>query len=197
MIKRILLFVILSVSNTFAADINVVSINIIDETLWNSLKQLFVNTFSEAYKQVDIKDIAKNCTSTVSYLHDLFDFDRKSIQNLNFDIVLITENQELLGYVLCCYLSDSKTVYIHHLVVDSSRHNKGIGKKLISACENFYSEAKYHALSTRRFNLKAIGFYKHVGFYETDNAPEIAYVIRPTAKNNSQIVNLKKVINAR
>lgn len=195
-LKLLFLFIILNIScHTNSSQITVIPTNNSDEQTWQTLKDLFVKTFADAYKHTDIKDINNNFTSTSDYLESLFDTDRKAIENLNFNFILATENQEILGYILSCYSAESKKIYIHHLVVDTSKHNKGIGKILIKACENCYQEANYISLSTRRFNHKAIGFYKHIGFYETESAPDIAYVIRPNARNNPQVINLEKIIS--
>ena len=177
---------------TNAHEINVIPANNIDGHILQRLKALFIESFSNAYKQIDIKDINSNFDSTSNYLDHLFDIDWKSVNNLNFDLIVTTENQEIIGYVLCCYCYENKKIYIHHLVVDMNKHRKGIGKILVNACENFYKDAHYISLSTRKFNLNAIGFYKYIGFYETDSVPEITYLIRPNAKNNPQIINLEK-----
>lgn len=195
-LSRKLLFslVLSSFFSVHAHQMNVVSANVVNENAWCALKNLFEASFSEAYKHTDIKDISCNFHSMSDYLQSLFDADRKSISNLNFDIILALQEQEILGYMLACYCAESKTIYVHHLVVDTSKHHKGIGKALIKYSEEFYKDADCIALSTRRFNFNAIGFYKHIGFYETEYAPEIAYGIRPAARNNPQIVNLEKSI---
>jgi|GEM_PF-3471557 len=177
-----------------AYQITVIPTDALYEQSWQQLKDLFEISFLQAYKHIDIKDINSSFNTTSDYLQSLFDADRKSINALNFDIILATQEQEILGYMLACYCGENKTIYIHHLAVDTSKHQKGIGKALVKYSEHFYKDADRIALSTRRFNVNAIGFYKHIGFYEADCAPEIAYVIRPAAKNNPQILNLEKIV---
>lgn len=193
--KKLLFMLLLNpVNYTNAFQINVIQVHKTEEQTWAPLKNMFVDTFSQAYKHIDIKDINNNYDTTPHYLQSLFDIDRKNIDGLSFDFILATEEHEILGYILSCYCAEEKTAYIHHLVVDGSKQSKGIGKKLIKACEDLYGEANFVSLSTRTFNDKAIGFYKHIGFYEASSAPEIAYIIRPSARNNPQIVNLEKAI---
>jgi ribosomal protein S18 acetylase RimI-like enzyme len=182
------------ICNASSIQIDVIQSNKAEEVVWQKLKDLFVITFDQAYKHVDIKDINNKFNSTSDYLQNLFDVDRKNTENLNFDFILATEKQKVVGYIFSCYCPEDKKAYIHHLVVDTSKHNKGIGKTLIKVCEDWYKEADFISLSARKFNDKAIGFYKYIGFYETDFAPEIAYIIRPNAKNNPQIVNLEKIV---
>lgn len=193
LLKKIFFVFLLNINCYISAfQIEIIQANKIDEITWHKLKDLFVTVFARAYNHVDIKDINSNFNSKENYLQNLFDTDRKYIDNLDFDFILATTKQEIIGYILSCHCDKDRKIYIHHLVVDSSKHNNGIGKSLIKTCENFYKETDLVCLSTRIFNYKAIGFYKHIGFYETENMPQVAYIIRPNAKNNPQIVNLEK-----
>ena len=79
-------------------------------------------------------------------------------------------------------------------MVDSKSQGKGIGRMLLAASQNLYRQADFITLSTRTFNEKAIGFYKYLGFYETEKTPKIAYILRPNVKNNPHIVCLEKKI---
>lgn len=182
------------VNGIHAYQINIIKTQEAEEKDWEQLKNVFVDAFSQTYKDINSKDIHSNFATLSDYLNNLFESDRRNISRLNFDFIVATEEQDIAGYLLSCYCAEEKRAYILHLVVDSSRHNKGIGKNLLKACEALYKDSDFIALSTRVFNEKAIGFYKHLGFYDTQYTPEIAYNIRPNARNNPQIVHLEKVI---
>lgn len=181
-------------SYTHPFHITVLKTNQAEEQTWQQLRSLFIDTFCTAYEHLSVNDINSNFATTAQFLENLFDTDRTQIDGLDFDFILAMHEHEILGYILSCYCEKEKTAYIHHLVVDGSKQSKGVGKNLIKACEDMYSQAQFVALSTRTFNHKALGFYKHVGFYDTNVAPEIAYTIRPHARNNPKIVNLEKAI---
>lgn len=167
----------------------------VDASTWYQLRDLFVAAFQDAYKQTSIENINNNFTSVSDYLYNCFDTDLQILINLNFDIAMVVEDHEILGYNLFCYIPEDKKIFIKHLAVRPNKYRMGIGRALLEASENHYKQADHIILSTRKYNVSALDFYEHMGFYTSNDGPKIAYVIRPTVKNNPQIIWVEKKIN--
>ena len=60
--------------------------------------------------------------------------------------------------------------YIGELAVTDSAEGKGVGKSLITACENWARGRglRVLALATGAGNARALGFYRHLGFADED-----------------------------
>lgn len=80
------------------------------------------------------------------------------------------EGSKIIGY--CLARQGEKENYIDALYVSSTEQGRGIGQKLMTEVLNWLGETKPIGLGVALYNTKAIGFYKKLGFEETDDAAE-------------------------
>jgi chorismate mutase/N-acetylglutamate synthase-like GNAT family acetyltransferase len=72
------------------------------------------------------------------------------------------------------------TCYIGRLIVEPIYQSRGIGKKLLHAIENHFSDASVYELFTGLKSLRNREFYKKAGYVETDeyDAPDGTRMVR-------------------
>jgi GNAT superfamily N-acetyltransferase len=90
-------------------------------------------------------------------------------------MVFIAEDDrgEQLGFVTLSHnthFTGEHQAYINELVTSEEAEGHGVGTALIQACEQWAREQGYRilALSTGAANLRALGFYHHLGFRDED-----------------------------
>ena len=90
-------------------------------------------------------------------------------------IVFIAEDDhgERLGFVTLshnAHFTGEQQAYINELATSEAAEGRGVGTALIAACEQWAREQGYRilALSTGAANLRALGFYHHLGFRDED-----------------------------
>jgi GNAT superfamily N-acetyltransferase len=90
-------------------------------------------------------------------------------------MVFIAEDDrgERLGFVTLSHnthFTGEHQAYINELVTSEEAEGHGVGTALIQACEQWALEQGYRilALSTGAGNLRALGFYHHLGFRDED-----------------------------
>ena len=90
-------------------------------------------------------------------------------------MVFIAEDDhgERLGFVTLshnAHFTGEQQAYINELATSEAAEGRGVGKALIAACEQWAREQGYRilALSTGAANLRALGFYHHLGFRDED-----------------------------
>lgn len=83
------------------------------------------------------------------------------------------EHGERLGFATVSHsthFTGEGQAYIGELVTDESAQGRGVGKALAQACEQWAREQGYRILSlaTGAANLRALGFYRHMGYQDED-----------------------------
>jgi ribosomal protein S18 acetylase RimI-like enzyme len=79
----------------------------------------------------------------------------------------VVEDSKIEGLVgFYCNDENNKRAYITYLAVDEGNRGKGIGSKLVNACNNKCSKEgmKKTRVQTSSGNVSAIGMYKKIGF---------------------------------
>jgi ribosomal protein S18 acetylase RimI-like enzyme len=100
----------------------------------------------------------------------------ESIQQHNQKtIVLIAEDEqsERLGFATVshsAHFTGQKQAYIGELVTSEAAEGQGVGKALVTACEQWAREQGYAiiTLTTGAGNTRALKFYDHLGFRNED-----------------------------
>lgn len=90
-------------------------------------------------------------------------------------MVFVAENElgERLGFATVSHnthFTGEDQAYIGELATSEEAENRGAGKALAEACEQWGREQGYRILSlaTGAANERAIGFYRHIGFLDED-----------------------------
>ena len=90
-------------------------------------------------------------------------------------MVFVAEDDhgERLGFATlshATHFTGERQAYINELATSEQAEGRGVGKALIEACEQWAREQGYRiiALSTGAANLRALGFYHHLGFRDED-----------------------------
>ena len=85
-------------------------------------------------------------------------------------VLVAKEDNKVVGY--CLSKRGEKENYIEALYVSSTEQGRGIGQKLMTETLSWLGDVKPIGLGVAAYNTKAIGFYKKLGFEETDDAAE-------------------------
>jgi GNAT superfamily N-acetyltransferase len=90
-------------------------------------------------------------------------------------MVFVAENDhgERLGFATlshATHFTGEPQAYVDELATSEAAEGSGVGAALIGACEQWAREQGYRALalSTGAANLRALGFYHHLGFQDED-----------------------------
>src|SRR5262245_62643740 len=90
-------------------------------------------------------------------------------------IVLVAEDDqgERLGFATVAretHFTGEPQAYINELATSERAEGRGVGKALIKACEEWARQQniRFLALSTGAANVRALGFYHHLGFRDED-----------------------------
>jgi ribosomal protein S18 acetylase RimI-like enzyme len=90
-------------------------------------------------------------------------------------MVFIAEDDQghRLGFVTLSHnthFTGERQAYINELATSEEAEGHGVGSALIQACEQWAREQGYRilTLSTGAANLRALGFYHHLGFRDED-----------------------------
>ncbi len=126
------------------------TLDIIQKT-WDDLRECYVLTFVNAYKDVS-PDIFKP-QSLEEFCINVFDADKKSIEDQDFKCIILEEDTVLIAYVLIHECQPENKVHILHLAVNPHIQSKGLGKLLLNLAAQAYPQASHVCLSTRDFRL--------------------------------------------
>lgn len=90
-------------------------------------------------------------------------------------MVFVAEDDrgERLGFASVTHdthFTGARQAYIGELATTESAEGAGVGKALLQACEQWARDQGYGmlALATGAANVRAIGFYRHLGFQDED-----------------------------
>lgn len=93
---------------------------------------------------------------------------KNSIENKNYRVCVAIKDNHLVGYVtahLTSFWQDESNGYeIDKLYVQEHFQGRGLGKRLLAEISTQCGGTFW--LSTWKYNDKAIGFYKHLGFID-------------------------------
>lgn len=189
--SRNILFLLLAFNYSYPYSIKRLSVSEITQDTWNDLRACYIYTFSNAYKDVSPDVFGQR--SIEEFCADVFDADKKNIEHQDLKCILVEENGTVIAYVLMHECQPENRIHILHIAVGKNVQHKGMGRMLLDLATHTYPNASHICLSTRDFNANALGFYKHLGFYEVDSLPQLAMALRP---KNVHIVYLEKSITS-
>lgn len=144
----------------------------INEQLWETLEQSWIEIFFEAYKGLENKTVDNNIIGDgpeavkVWLKKQFYDYKIKTFQNDLSTYVLLYDESELAGYAVFVLWPDQSLVHVPQIAVMVNHQGKGIGKVLMNAINECSSMYKSIVLTTRILNHTAQSFYKKLGFYQ-------------------------------
>ena len=122
--------------------------------------QVWLHTYATAGLRQEISNYVLS-TFTEHY------FD-KLLNSPNYRILVFIEKNHLVGYIMAnlesVWENELNGYEIEKLYVHENFQGKGIGRVLLSEMATQYGGTFW--LSTWEHNVKAIGFYKHLGFLD-------------------------------
>jgi ribosomal protein S18 acetylase RimI-like enzyme len=90
-------------------------------------------------------------------------------------VIFVAEDEvgERLGFASVSHsthFTGEGQAYIGELATAKAAEDRGVGKALVQACEEWAREQGYRilALATGAANERALGFYRHLGFLDED-----------------------------
>lgn len=106
--------------------------------------------------------ISKQCNTLEYSLFQILDIlEKKERKNVNF-IPYLTEDKQLLGYVLFHW--DNDTLHISHIAVRPDCQRQGIGKNLIERIFNWYGDKMSYTADIKAGNKNSEELFKSCGF---------------------------------
>lgn len=133
--------------------------------------------YNEKYKKETadlILDVYDNELGFKGYerpdIHDITNYYLKKPNN-NFWIAL--DGDKLVGTVGILGKTE-KLAYLKRLIIEKEYRHQGLGKRLLQTAINFAKEHGYTTIyaGTVKENPKAISFYEHLGFINSDDIPQ-------------------------
>jgi ribosomal protein S18 acetylase RimI-like enzyme len=92
----------------------------------------------------------------------------------DYSLLIAEEGKEIIGYLACDFVTNSRLLYIGDIFVKREFRKKGIGKILINGAKSIAKARKFKKirLGVNLKNKSAILFYRKIGFkvsrYEMD-----------------------------
>ncbi len=145
-----------------------------------------------AIEQLCEKDIQK-FTELIYLFEDVFEMEDfvipgsdhlvKLLANPNFIVLVASANNEIVGgltaYVLDQYYSTRPLAYIYDLAVKKQEQRKGIGKKLISAFNQFCQEIGFEEVFVQadKEEQHAVNFYRSTDPTEEEQVIHFYYTL--------------------
>lgn len=159
-----------------------------DIQLVQQLRDVFVQSFSVAYKDIPLTVLGINNLS--EFLNAAFDDEEADIKQGNqrdHFIVVARYNGALIGFSSFNAL-DAHCYYIRQLSINPAFQGAGIGEQLVMSVKKYDSQTHMLKLITRRANMQARNFYvKKLGFTES--------VYMHEGYNPEKYVGYEKVLN--
>ncbi|WP_025740199.1 GNAT family N-acetyltransferase [Aquimarina pacifica] len=119
----------------------------------------------------EILELQKKCYVSEARIYQNFDIApltqtlESIINDYNKYVFLkIQSNGFIIGSVRA--ILQKETCSIEKLIVHENFQNRGLGKQLIFAIENYFKQATYFSLFTGHKSIKNIALYKKIGYTE-------------------------------
>lgn len=138
---------------------------------WEKLRMLYVQAFVRMSTKISTSDLALMDNNPEEFWAGVFDCDKPRSTEKNYTFSLFKEGEKIIVYGLYTYMSDTKYVYVHHLVVHPDCQGQGLGKQLMHTMQELHVDAKKIGLLTRTYNLQAQNFYQRLGFSQSLDIP--------------------------
>lgn len=90
------------------------------------------------------------------------------------------ENKKVIGF--CFAIKSAQENKIQAIYVLPGLHGKGVGQQLITQALQWLGSAKPVTLNVASYNIKAINFYKKIGFEESDDVLPSPAAALPSGK---------------
>lgn len=146
-----------------------------DAGLFRKGKEVFVQTFKEAYSNFSAEDLylKDEPDFLARFLAQAFedeenDFENKR-SNAHFLVARVIESQEVIGFVAHDIDPETKQVYIRQLAIVPQEQGQGLGKKMaLGVLNKIAADTKRVVVCTRKINQQAREFYTSLGFTNSD-----------------------------
>jgi GNAT superfamily N-acetyltransferase len=144
---------------------------------WKTLEESWIHMFCTAYNGLSNEKIDKNIRgkdqkALALWLKEQFaDYRARALNNEHHEYALLYGESGLAGYAMYALLPKQSMVHVHQVGVLEYFQGKDAGKALLNAVAD-RNPNKSLVLTTRILNTRAQAFYKHLGFYQLDEAIE-------------------------
>ena len=97
--------------------------------------------------------------------------------NASRNIVIIYQDEEMVGYVMVIYDYDVPEYDIWHMMIDGARQGRGYGKEALKRVLEYigtkpFGESNQVVLTCNQQNIPGLRLYRSLGFQETGNVDE-------------------------
>ena len=150
-----------------------------------TLRNLFVRSFAEFYKQIEADLKLKSGKNLIQWLDETFDGEQEALLKREYRCFVlctnenINSNDSILGF-LTLKEEDQGSIYIAQVAVRLGIKRLGYGIQLLRHLLNIYPPNTYYWGLCRRVNRPALQFYLKIGAkFMTDDDIAIKYKYDP------------------
>ncbi|CAF3610407.1 unnamed protein product, partial [Rotaria sp. Silwood2] len=164
------------------------------------LRNLFVRSFNEYYKQIEVQLNLKSEKTLTQWLDETFNDERETILSGEYRCFILCSNQcqdlkdNILGFLT---LKEEKkgSIYIAQVAVRLDIKRRGYGVQLLQHLRNIYPPNTYYWGLCRRANRPALQFYlKNGAKFMTDDDVATKYGYDPTLYAGFEFLDTISVI---
>ncbi|CAF4407713.1 unnamed protein product [Rotaria sp. Silwood2] len=172
----------------------------INDPIFPVLRNLFVRSFDEYYKQIEVQLNLKSEKTLTQWLDETFNDERETILSGEYRCFILCSNQcqdlkdNILGFLT---LKEEKkgSIYIAQVAVRLDIKRRGYGVQLLQHLRNIYPPNTYYWGLCRRANRPALQFYlKNGAKFMTDDDVATKYGYDPTLYAGFEFLDTISVI---
>lgn len=129
----------------------------------DKIQSLLIDTWHDTYDAIYSVEMVNDICADWHNLEAI----GKNIDARNAEYVVADSGEEIGGMAFVKAPNEEGIAYLSQLYVLPKLQGQGIGKDLLGEIELNFPEAKKMRLGVDSNNLKAIGFYEHMGYENT------------------------------
>lgn len=159
------------------------------------LRNLFICSFNDFYKQIEIKFNLKSNKSLAEWLDETFNSEQEAILSGQYRCFILsnTANQQwmekIVGF-LTVKEEKQGSIYIAQVAIRLDNKRRGFGAQLLKHLRDIYPPNTYYWGLCRRANRPALQFYlKHGATFMKDDDVAMKYGYDPTLYTGFEFVD--------
>lgn len=169
-----------------------------DDPVLSILRELFIHSLLEFYKEIEIQLKLKTDKSLPEWLNETFDDTQEEVLNRRQRCFILCSNDEttktdrkqrMIGF-LTLTEEEKGSVYISQIAIDAENKRRGYGTHLLQHLRAIYPPGTFYWGLCRRVNQPAVKFYlRHGAKFIEDEEAAIKYGYNPELYTGFQFID--------